>query len=453
MTTNTKPSLEELEAKLKDQAAIMGLLKDGKFGDFVKDYAEAKNSAAGDLETLVKEETQKVLALMLKENGIGSVKRLNLDPGQGIPNLHIQKNKLYNAKAPGALIDKDYNGSAEFFQAIWHHVKNLRNGAELETKTAEWKKIQNSFGSIVPADGGFLIPETLRSELLSLSLESAIVRPRARVIPMESLRVPIPMVDATTNATSVFGGIVAYWTEEGASLTETQASFGRVVLEAKKLTVYSEAPNELVADAPAFGAFLDQILPEAIAWYEDLAFFTGTGVGEPLGIFASGVGAAVEVAKETGQAADTIVWENIVKMYARMLPSSLSRAVWIASINTFPELATMALSVGTGGSAIWLGNGADAPPVTILGRPVIFTEKAPALGNAGDLAFVDFGYYLIGDRQIMQAASSPHYKFGSDKTAYRITHRVDGRPWLQSAITPQNSSDTLSPIVKLAERA
>ena len=48
--------------------------------------------------------------------------------------------------------------------------------------------------------------------------------------------------------------------------------------------------------------------------------------------------------------------------------------------------------------------------------------------------------------------SSPHFKFSSDQTAYRIIERVDGRPWLQSAITPQNSSNTLSPFVQLATR-
>ena len=31
--------------------------------------------------------------------------------------------------------------------------------------------------------------------------------------------------------------------------------------------------------------------------------------------------------------------------------------------------------------------------------------------------------------------------------------RLDGRPWLNSAITPQNNSDTLSPFVKIAVRA
>ena len=81
-------------------------------------------------------------------------------------------------------------------------------------------------------------------------------------------------------------------------------------------------------------------------------------------------------------------------MYARMLPTSLRNAVWIASIDTFPELATMALSVGTGGGPVWIGNmaggtgGADTPPMSILGRPVIFTEKTPALGTTGDLSFV-----------------------------------------------------------------
>jgi hypothetical protein len=35
-------------------------------------------------------------------------------------------------------------------------------------------------------------------------------------------------------------------------------------------------------------------------------------------------------------------------------------------------------------------------------------------------------------------------------TAFRVIERVDGRPWLQSAITPQNNGATLSPFVKLA---
>jgi HK97 family phage major capsid protein len=165
------------------------------------------------------------------------------------------------------------------------------------------------------------------------------------------------------------------------------------------------------------------------------------------------------VAKETGQAAATIVWENIVKQYARMLPTSLGRACWVANIETFPQLATMALSVGTGGGPVWIGSGYDpgnsgssTPPATILGRPVLFTEKASALGSPGDISFVDLSYYLIGDRMAMQSMISEHFLFSTDKIAFRIIERLDGRPWLQSAITPHLGSGTLTPFVQIASR-
>lgn len=440
----------ELEELISDRSQVEALLKSGQFGELVTNYARNVMNKDADLSAQIKEETQRVLAEMLKDNGAEAVRRVNLDPTTR-PAMSGGKGQVYNSKAPGAAVDKEYEGGADFLRTIWHLANSIQDQDALRGKLDRVRKVQNSYGSTVPADGGFLIPETLRSELLQVALESSVIRPRARVIPMETLRVPIPSIDSTTNAGSVFGGIVCYWTEEGAQLVESQASFGRVVLEAKKLTGYAEMPNELVADATALGAFFNQTFPQALAWYEDMAFMNGTGVGEPLGFLRAT--AAVEVAKESGQGADTILWENIVKAYARMLPSSLANAVWIVSPNTFPELATMALSVGTGGSAIWLNNGAAGPPMTILGRPVIVSEKVPALGDAGDINFVDLSYYLIGDRQAMQATSSPHYRFATDKTAFRIISRVDGRPWLQSAITPANNGDTLSPFVKVAARA
>jgi HK97 family phage major capsid protein len=92
-------------------------------------------------------------------------------------------------------------------------------------------------------------------------------------------------------------------------------------------------------------------------------------------------------------------------------------------------------------------------PMSLLGRPLVVTEKVSALGTQGDLSFVDFGFYLIGDRQAMSATSSEHYKFNQDVTAFRIIERVDGRPWVQSAITPANgSTNTLSPFVQLQAR-
>ncbi len=442
----------ELQEMLGDSAKMQELFKNpAAFGEFINAYAGAQMAEKNEIGAQVREETQKVLAEFLKTQRKNVPTAFNpLDATR--PN---GKNKgvFYNKKAPGAAIDEaglfggDY---ARLFQAITPRAE--RGQFPLPAGTREdldrLRQIQNSFGSIVPADGGFLIPETLRSDLMQVALEASLVRPLATVIPMETPRVGIPYVDSTTNAGSVLGGLQFYWTEEGAPLTETQGKFGQVVLDANKLTGFVAAPNELVADASAFGAYLDQSLPAGWAFTEDLAFFNGNGVGKPKGMLNNP--ATVTVGAVAGQGANTLVWENIVAMYARMFPSSLGRAVWFADIAAFPQLATMALSVGTGGSAIWLNNGVEGPPMTILGRPVYFTEKVASLGTTGDIAFVDPTYYLIGDRQTMQVEASEHYLFGNDKTAFRIIGRVDGRPWLQSPITPANGGPTLSAFVQLS---
>jgi len=91
--------------------------------------------------------------------------------------------------------------------------------------------------------------------------------------------------------------------------------------------------------------------------------------------------------------------------------------------------------------------------MTILGHPVIFTEKVPTLGTVGDIMLCACSYYLIGDRMVITASSSPHFKFQNDQTVYRFIERVDGRPWLQTALTPRNGTTTLSPFVAVATRS
>lgn len=445
----TPDELAELLTDQKALDAVMAADAETRAEWFTK-YTKAVNKA----DAVARQVTEQVSATMLEwlqENG-APANRPDVSDLAGAmvkqfgPASNTPHPSIYNPRAMGAALDDMYEHSADFFRDIWH---NTDSRGEVGDRLS---RLRNAFSENVPSEGGFLVPERLRADILRVALETAIVRPRARVIPMDSLRVPFPAIDATSNVSSVYGGIVAYWTEEGATLTGSQPSFRRLVLDAKKLTAYTDVPNELISDSiVSFGAFVDDLFPEALAFYEDVAFFTGAGVGEPLGFLNAA--AQIAVAAESGQEASTIVWENVVKMYSRMLPSSLGRAVWVASIDSFPELATMALSVGTGGSAIWLNNGAAGPPMTILGRPVLFTEKAKTLGTVGDLNFVDFGFYLIGDRQAMSARSSEHFKFQSDQTSYRIIERVDGRPWLNDAITPQNAGSTLSPFVALATRS
>lgn len=441
----TPAEFEEYINGLDSPEAFTKAFASGDFKAKLTEYVDASNATAEDLRVQMKEQAQAVLADMLRENGAGKVHANPLDNSAG---RHAY-NKVYNSRAKGAGLDGEFANIGEFAASIWHNQQNKDLLAKKET-------ILN-YQERVPAEGGFLVPEEFRAELLRLSLETAVVRPRARVIPMSSKTLSFPKVDSISNATSVFGGIVVYRTEEGQDLQATNASFGSVKLEATKQTALAVATNELVRDAAGgFAMYLEELLPEAIAFYEDMDFLTGTGAGEPLGALASANGAIISVAKKTDQAAATIVWENVVGMYARMLPQSLARAVWVVTPDALPEIYTQGLVVGTGGGPTMIGSGDGplAPPQTMLGRPIIVSEKAPAvLGTLGDISLVDFGFYLIGDRQQMEMTSSEHRYFESDKTAWKVVQRNDGRPWLDSAITPANGGPTLSAFVQLATRS
>lgn len=441
--------LQGLDTPEKAAQALSG----GDFSAKLKGYVEAQNKERTELVAQLREQAeitaQTVLTEWLKDNKaqLGSVKTLNLDVASQAGARPSPA--LNNPRATGAPLNGLFPDFYSFLQAYDADRRGTLSDPELQAKVAQIK----NYSEKVPAEGGFLVPEEFRSELLQLAMENAVVRPRATVIPMGSPRLHIPTIDETSRVSSVFGGVVVYRTEEGAELTESQAAFASIKLDVTKQTALSHVPNELIRDWGAFGTFMDRTLPQAIGFYEDLDFISGNGAGAPLGALHPSNQALIQVAAAGGQLANTIVWENIIGMYARMLPSSINSAVWVASPDTFVQLATMALVVGVGGSAVWLTDGRSAPVLTLLGRPVIMSEKAPAaLGSVGDLSFVDFGMYLIGDYQTMTVDSSSHVKFTSDKTTFRAIQRNDGRPWVQSPLTPHNNSASLSPFVQLGTR-
>lgn len=441
---------EQLREMLTDDATLREVMRDPEsLGDWMERSIQARIGTDPGVLNQVQEQTEKFMVDWLRENGTdeATARRLNMDG----PNARgaMRRGTVYNKKAVGARHDRTFNTTSDFFHAISEHSYK---DASLQTKLGELK---NDLSSIKPSDGGFLIPEILRAELLRVAIERSVVRSRARVIPMDSLTVPFPTVDSTSNVSSVYGGVVGYWTEEGATLTESQPRFGRIELKANKLVLYTEVPSELIRDArPSMEAFIGEIFPEAMAWFEDVAFFVGGGVGEPLGFLNAP--ATVSVTRSTTVAGANVEWVDIVNMYARMLPQSLDRAVWVVSPDVLPNLLTM--TVASGSNAVWMGGGSFPtgsanPPMTLLGSPIIVSEKANTVGHIGDINFVDFGFYLIGDRQAMSARQSEDFRFQNDITAFRVIERLDGRPWLQSSITPYNNGDALSPFVNLATHA
>lgn len=426
----------ELESMLNDDKWLKNVMSSGKLGDVVKQYASNVAAKDVDLSVQVKEQTQAAMAEFLKTNK-QTVNRLNLNHSDIVRGSGAQRNAAYNSKAPTAQLDGLYNGLGEMALDVHKH----RSGRDVNNAEgfAKVQQITNAYSESDPSTGGFLVPEEMRSNILQTALEQSIVRQRATVITMSSLTTKIPFVDSTTNVGSVFGGMQFYWIGESASVTPTEAKFGNVKLEASKLVGGARIPNELWADASALGTWLDTAVPMGLNFYEDVAFLAGSGVGEPLGVLESD---ALISAARAG--ANDITMADIAGMYARMLPQSLGNAVWLVNQTLLPHLFD--LNTGSGGYPLGILNVSNGPFTTLLGRPMIVTEKIPALGSANDIMFVDLSYYLVGDRQAISLDYSEHSRFMNDETELRVIERVDGRPWVQSALTPLNG-DTVSPYV------
>lgn len=354
-----------------------------------------------------------------------------------------KEDKLANVKAFRDMIksdDTDFNKAfAGFAKAVYMKEHNI------SMEDAVFKALGETSGAI----GGFYVPIEFKAELLRLVIEGQVVRPRATVMPMATDTMWIPRIRDVSHVGSIHGGVAGTWTAENTTLSQNEPKAARVQLIAKKFSDYVLVANELIMDsAIAIPALLGVVLREGLGFFEDISAISGNGVGQMLGYQTAPC--LISVTRNT---TGHIKWVDVVNMYARMFPASVNRAVWVVSPACFPDLAQMSVAVGTGGSAVWIGNnsmGVNAPPATILGRPVIISEKVPTLGTANDITFCDFSYYLIGDRMSMALTSSDQVAFASDQTAFRIIERLDGQPWIESALTPNNGGNTLSAFVGLA---
>ena len=324
-------------------------------------------------------------------------------------------------------------------------------------KDVSVEKVLNQLGHNegVGSEGGFLVQTDFVAELLRRTYETGALASRARRIPVSANAngLVINGIDEDDRSTgSRWGGIQSYWLHEAGTKTPSQIAFRQIELKLKKLIGLTYATDELLQDTTALESIISAAFTEEFAWMIDDAVMNGNGVGQPQGFMNSN--ALVTVDAEAGQAANTILFENIVAMWSRMWARSRQNAVWFINQDIEPQLMTMSLAVGVGGVPVYLpaGGASAAPYATLMGRPVIPIEQASSLGNAGDITLVDLSQYAMIDKSGIDTAQSIHVAFVTDQTAFRFVYRCDGQSLWQSALTPANGNNTLSPFVALADR-
>lgn len=307
----------------------------------------------------------------------------------------------------------------------------------------------------VPSDGGFLVQQEFSQTILERAYSVGEIMNRVNPIPIGPGRngLKIPGVDESSRANgSRWGGIRAYWEGEADQITGSKPKFNLLDLSLKKLTALVYCTDDLLEDAVALEAWLMQNVPLEINFKTEDAIINGTGAGQPLGILKSN--ALVSVPKETSQAVDTIIYENVSKMWSRCWAPARKNAIWLINQDCEPQLNGMTVSVGTGGVPVYLPAGglSASPYSSLFGRPVIPVEYCATVGDLGDITLVDLGQYQAIDKGVLKTATSIHVRFDYNETAFRFVFRFDGQPAWKSALTPYRGSSTLSPFVALAAR-
>jgi HK97 family phage major capsid protein len=133
---------------------------------------------------------------------------------------------------------------------------------------------------------------------------------------MRSNEINLPAMEIGDHSSSLYGGFTASYTAEAGTITEHDPKTRNMLLNAKKLTGLLRFSSELAQDVPGGEGQIINICGKGLSWYRDKAFLKGSGAGEPLGILNADV--PFRLQKKRDSEPNTIVYENLTKMMARM---------------------------------------------------------------------------------------------------------------------------------------
>jgi HK97 family phage major capsid protein len=317
---------------------------------------------------------------------------------------------------------------------------NPNNSALTRRDLAKGEKRDLSMGNGPSA--GYLVPETFDTTIRQVTPQTAIFRPRSMVIPGGS------SPDAAYNmlaldqsgSKGVYSGVAVKWIgEAGTRQDGGDPTLRNIKLEPKEVSAYVDITDKLLANSAAAGALVQQLLRAAIIGAEEDAFYTGSGVGKPLGI--KGHASALTVTRNT---ATSVKWADIKSMFGKFMFGG--SPVWIMNQGCLPQIMSLE---DTNGNALWMPNAALGVGGMLCGLPVLINDLNPALGTEGDLALVDLSYYYIKDGSPLAIFIDPYSQKVNGTSRIYAFWNVDGQPMLTSPITQRNGTTQVSPFVVL----
>ena len=340
--------------------------------------------------------------------------------------------------------DRPFSSFGEQLQAVY---RAGLSGGIVDVRLRNLQAAATGMGVDENSAGGYAVQTDYAADIFRRAYEGGSILSRVRRIPLSanSNSIKIPAIDESSRvAGSRFGGVRAYWVQEGTAPTASEMKLRQINLSVQKLSAIAYMTDELLADASALGSILGQSFSEEITFAVEDSILNGNGAGQPSGIMNSS--ALVSVSRAGG--GNDVDTADIVAMWARCWGRSRANAVWLINQDVEPDLYAITLSNQP--MFIPAGGIGDAPQARLMGRPVVENEHSITKGTSGDIMLVDLSQYVLADKGTPTQASSMHVKFVEDEMTFRITYRVDGAPLWNAALTPAQGSNTQSPYVVLA---
>ncbi len=299
--------------------------------------------------------------------------------------------------------------SDDYSKAFWNSVRN-RNYVD----------VRNSLHVGEDTEGGYLVPDEFERKLIEALEEENVFRPLATRIQTSSGDRKIPVVTSKGEAV---------WMEEEEAYTLSDDAFGQLSLSAYKvgtaIKISEELLNDSVFDLPAYIA---KEFARRIGAKEEEAFVIGDGVGKPTGIFAA-TGGAQEGATSNGA---TITFDDMIELFYSVKSPYRKKSVWLLNEQTIKALRKIKDNTG---NYIWQPSVSVGIPDTILNRPYVTSVYAPTI-EAGQkaIAFGDFSYYWIADRQGRSLKRLNELFAMNGQIGFLASQRVDGKLILPEAV-------------------
>ena len=311
----------------------------------------------------------------------------------------------------GRTIERIGRASDEYRTSFWDMMRSK----------APLPSVVNALQEGTDSEGGYLVPDEYERTLVEALEEENMFRQLAKVIRTSSGDRKIPVV-ATKGTAS--------WIDEEGAYTESDDSFGQVSIGAYKVGTMIKVSEELLNDSVFdLESYIAKEFARRIGAKEEEAFFTGDGSGKPLGILAATGGAETGV---TAASSTAVTADELMDLFYSLKSPYRKKAVWVLNDSTIKAVRKLKDSTG---QYLWQPSLVAGTPDTLLGRPVKTSAYMPVIAaGAKTIAFGDFSYYRIADRQGRSFKRLNELYAANGQVGFLGSQRVDGKLVLSEAV-------------------